>query len=215
MLEKVSITATFALERANRFEMLINGFIDDINEKDNYTRKHTENVKKYSEKIANLMGLSDDEINKISVSAILHDIGKIRIHDDILKRKGRLYDKEMNIMRRHVFPPSNIEEIIFPPYMEDVSFIASCHHEDVNGGGYPRGLKRDEIPLAARILRVADAFDAMTTKREYNKVKNNMQAIYELMKCKGANFDEEIVEIFIKYLLKHKMMNREVVKKKN
>src|SRR4029453_11489979 len=113
------------------------------------------------------MGLDDDECEKIRVSALLHDIGKIGIDDNVLKKPAALTDSEFELMKTH--PQKGYKIMSQIPAMRDFLPGMYMHHEMINGGGYPQGLKGDEIPMQARVVAVADTFDAMTTDRPYSK----------------------------------------------
>ena len=126
---------------------------------------------------------------------LLHDIGKVGIPEYILSKPGVLTDDEMDVMRSHVVQSINIIKHI-PNLLETVPVIIS-HHERYDGFGYPRGIRGEKIPVLGRIISIADSFDAMTTDRPYRKGLSLEQAIYELNKHKGHQFDPHLVEIFI------------------
>jgi putative two-component system response regulator len=166
--------------------------------KDPYTKFHSENVAKYARKIAKALGYSVDEVEMIQVAGILHDFGKIGVKEGVLNKVGHLTDKEFDAVKRHPV----IAATILEPIDELSTVIADIrhHHEYYNGHGYPSGLKGEEIPLGARILQVADAFDAMTSQRSYHDPMDQPEAIKELHRCAGSQFDPRIVEVFIKIL---------------
>jgi HD-GYP domain-containing protein (c-di-GMP phosphodiesterase class II) len=138
-----------------------------VDEKDPYTRGHSDRVTRYSVAIATELGLASDEIERVRIAAQLHDVGKIGIEDRILKKPGALTPEEFEIMKTHTTKGANI----LRPVRQLSSMIPGIelHHESLDGRGYPYGLKGDEIPLMARIIMVADTFDAMTTDRPYQK----------------------------------------------
>src|SRR5689334_20083634 len=138
-----------------------------IDGKDPYTRGHSERVSRFSMAIAQRLGLSDEETEKIRISALLHDVGKIAIDDNILKKPAALTDEEYEIMKQH--PQKGYKIMAQIPAMKEFLPGMYMHHEMVNGMGYPQGLKGDEIPLMGKIVAVADTFDAMTTDRTYLK----------------------------------------------
>ncbi len=138
-----------------------------IDGKDPYTRGHSERVSRFSIAIAQRLGLPDDEVEKIRISAVLHDVGKIGIDDVILKKPSALTDEEYEIMKKH--PQKGYKIMSQIPGIKEFLPGMYMHHEMVNGKGYPQGLKGDEIPLMARIVSVADTFDAMTTDRRYDE----------------------------------------------
>ena len=138
-----------------------------IDGKDPYTRGHSERVARFSVAIAQGLDLPDDEIEKIRISALLHDVGKIGIDDNILKKPAALTDEEFEIMKQH--PQKGYKIMSQIPAMREFLPGMYMHHEMIDGNGYPQGLKGDEIPMQARIVSVADTFDAMTTDRPYQR----------------------------------------------
>ncbi|MFC4767366.1 diguanylate cyclase [Effusibacillus consociatus] len=178
----------------------IKTFLTIINSKDRYTYGHTERDMEYAEALARKIGLSEEEIKIIRYGALLHDIGKVEVPTDILNKKSRLTEEEWEIMKMHVIWG---EEIVRP-----IRALAPClpiirhHHERYDGKGYPDGLTGANIPLSARILTIVDSFDAMTTNRPYQKTKTIPEAIDELRRCAGTQFDPELVEPFIEVIKK-------------
>lgn len=166
-----------------------------IDAKDSYTFRHSCHVSEYAVALAQAYGLKDDEIRIVKEAGLLHDIGKIGIPENILKKKGRLTDEEYNSMKDHVV--KSIEMIHFLPNMNYVIPAVLSHHERYDGHGYPRGIAGENIPLLGRILTVCDCFDAMTTKRVYNNARTPEQAVEELIRCKGTQFDPVIVDLFV------------------
>ncbi len=165
-----------------------------IDEKDPYTRGHSVRVNKYAVIIAKYMGLSGDEIKDIHVASLLHDVGKIGIDDSILKKPSPLTDEEYSIMKQHPEKGANI----MSPIKQMYNIIPGMryHHEKKGGGGYPENLKGDEIPISARIIHVADTFDAMTTDRPYQEAMTFDQAVKRLNEMKGWDCDEKVLEAF-------------------
>ncbi len=163
-----------------------------IDEKDPYTRGHSGRVAKYSVLLAETMGLSEEEVYKIRISALLHDVGKIGIDDRILKKPAGLTTEEFEIMKQHpvkgatiIRPVGKLREMI--PGIE-------LHHESLDGRGYPYGLKADEIPLMARIIMVADTLDAMTTNRPYQVAMDLGAAMEKIRAIQGKKFDPAVVD---------------------
>ncbi len=166
-----------------------------IDGKDPYTRGHSERVSRFSVAIALGMGLSADETEKIRISALLHDVGKIGIDDNILKKPAGLTDEEFEIMKTH--PQKGYKIMSQVPSMREFLPGMYMHHEMIDGKGYPQGLKGDEIPLMARIVSVADAFDAMTTERPYQSAMKFEDALRLIKTLTGARYDPCVVAAFV------------------
>jgi HD-GYP domain-containing protein (c-di-GMP phosphodiesterase class II) len=165
-----------------------------IDEKDPYTRGHSERVAFYSMVCARHLGMSPEEVEKVHLSGIIHDVGKIGIEDKILRKAAALTEEEYEIMKQHPSKGEHILEAV--PLLRDMAGAGLMHHENVDGSGYPRGLKGEEIPLLGRIVSVADAFDAMTTDRPYSKAMTFDAAIARLNFLSGKKFDATCVEAF-------------------
>jgi HD-GYP domain-containing protein (c-di-GMP phosphodiesterase class II)/sensor domain CHASE-containing protein len=163
-----------------------------IDEKDPYTRGHSDRVAKYSMIIGRELGLSDEELDKLRISALLHDVGKIGVDDRVLKKPGALTDEEFEIMKQHPSKGANI--------MRPVAQLAEMlpgielHHEHVDGRGYPYGLTAEQIPLMARIIAVADTLDAMTTNRPYQTALELDFALSRIRQLAGTKFDPAVAE---------------------
>ncbi len=169
-----------------------------VEARDPYSRGHSDRVAQYSVKAAQQLGLSPEVVQDIKVAAELHDVGKIGISDDILKKPGPLNDEEWVIMRKH---PVIGEGIIKPvTSLAKLCDIVRHHHEWVKGIGYPDGLKGDAIPLGAKILAVSDSFDAMTSDRPYRKAMSLEAAKEDLKKYIGIRYEKEVVEALIQAL---------------
>ena len=162
-----------------------------IDGKDPYTRGHSERVSRFSMAIAQRLDLPDDEIEKIRISALLHDVGKIAIDDKILKKPAALTDEEYEIMKGH--PQKGFKIMSQIPAMKEFLPGMYMHHEMVNGMGYPQGLKGDEIPLMGKIVAVADTFDAMTTDRPYQKAFKFEDALARIESFVGTRYDPAVV----------------------
>jgi diguanylate cyclase (GGDEF)-like protein len=178
-------------ELINSIKMLIR----IINAKDKYTYGHSERVGRYAVWIAEKLGMSNDEIKTIKMGSFLHDIGKIEISRGILMKKGSLSDDEYDIIKKHPFWGAGIIKAI--ESLNPTLPIIKYHHERFDGNGYPKGLKGMQIPLHARILAVADSFDAMTSNRPYRNRMSMDEAIIEMERCAGYQFDPEIVKVFL------------------
>ncbi len=162
--------------------------------RDKYTRGHVERVRDLSVQIAEQLGLSDSQIYVLRFGAILHDIGKIYIREGVLRKAGPLDHDEWEEMKRHAEIGADLLEKI--PYLTSAIPIVHYHHERWDGKGYPEGLVGDAIPLEARIVAVADAYDAMTTARVYHAESTSDQAIEEILQNSGARYDPRVVAAF-------------------
>jgi HD-GYP domain-containing protein (c-di-GMP phosphodiesterase class II) len=158
-----------------------------VDEKDPYTKGHSDRVTKYSEMIAREMGMDPGFLEILRVSAQLHDVGKIGIEDRILKKPGALTPEEFEIMKTHTTKGANILRPV-PQLVEMLPGI-ELHHEALDGRGYPYGLKGDEIPLLARVIAVADTFDALTTNRPYQKAHDSEEALRIIQSVSGKRLD--------------------------
>jgi len=166
-----------------------------IDGKDPYTRGHSERVSRFSVATAQALGLGEVEIEKIRISALLHDVGKIGIDDRILKKPSALTDEEFEIMKTH--PQKGFKIMSQIPAMRDFLPGMYMHHEMINGQGYPQGLEGDELPMQARIVSVADTFDAMTTERPYQRAMDLEAALTRLKSFIGTRYDARVVAAFI------------------
>ena len=169
-----------------------------VDAKDPYTHGHSDRVADYASAIAAKLDLSGEQRIALEMAAYLHDIGKIGIRESILLKPGKLTDEEMGQMRHHPLIGANILKPVAFPW--PIAPVVRHHHERFDGDGYPAGLKGEEIPLLARILTVADAFEAMTSDRPYRPGRTEEEAIEELHACEGAHFDPRIVAAFVEVL---------------
>ena len=165
-----------------------------IDEKDPYTRGHSDRVNRYSVAIARHLNVSRQEMRNVTVGALLHDIGKIGIEDAILRKPASLSDKEFEIMKRHPLKGAHILSEI--PQMKEIIPAMRHHHEKWSGGGYPDNLKGEQIPLIARIVQVADTFDAMTTNRPYQRAMRMDAAVARIQELSEIVFDPRVVAAF-------------------
>jgi len=165
-----------------------------VDEKDPYTRGHSDRVTKYSVIIARALDLDEKTVETISISALLHDVGKIGIDDKILKKPGFLTPEEFEIMKQHPVKGFNIMKTI--EQMRNVLPGLRSHHEQWDGNGYPDRLRGDEIPLIARIIAVADTLDAMTTNRPYQKALTFQFAVEKINQNVGVKYDKQVVAAF-------------------
>ena len=174
---------------------MVQALANTIDAKDSYTNGHSTRVAKYSAMIAARMGYTGEKLELLRYTALLHDIGKIGIPEEIINKPSRLTDEEYQIIKTHPVIGSNIlKEITEIP---DIAIGARWHHERYDGKGYPDGLKGTEIPEIARIIGVADAYDAMTSRRSYRGIIPQETVMGELERGKGSQFDPEIAEIML------------------
>lgn len=169
-----------------------------VDERDKYTFFHSINVAEYAKKIAEHLNLSIDEVSEIETAGQVHDLGKVGIPDCILNKESKLTYEEMEIIKKH---PETAYRLLknLKPYKKGAEYVL-YHHEYYNGEGYPGSISGKDIPLGARILTVADSYDAMTTDRPYRKALPQSIAVEELVKCSGTQFDPKVVEAFIEVL---------------
>ncbi|MBR1478797.1 MAG: diguanylate cyclase [Lachnospiraceae bacterium] len=179
------------------FEM-IETIANTLDAKDEYTQGHSRRVAEYAVQIAKELGMSDDEVENIRYIALLHDIGKIGVPDAVLNKPGRLTDTEYGLMKLHTVAGGEILKDI--DLFKDLDLGALYHHERYDGKGYPNGLKGEEIPYIARIICMADSYDAMTSNRIYRSHLSKDVVIAEIKRCSGTQFDPKIAEAFLKYL---------------
>lgn len=199
-----------AIENANLYRELKETFYgtsqalaETIEKRDPYTGGHTQRVMNYSLEIGRMMGLPEETMEELKLAAILHDIGKIGVRDSILLKNDRLDREEALIMNRHAEYGSEILEHVGK--LRRVIPGVRGHHEKFDGTGYPDGLKGEAIPFIARIIAVADTFDAMTTDRPYRKALSTGEAVRELLRCSGTQFDGEVVKHFVSFLESEKV----------
>ncbi len=165
-----------------------------IEVRDPYTRGHVERVMNYAQTIAEYLGWTASDINNLRFGSILHDIGKINIAESILTKEGPLSDEEWVEMRKH--PEMGAELVKGIHYLNPALPVILYHHERWDGSGYPFSLKEEKIPVSARIVAIADSFDAMTTQRPYRKELTPEQAFKEVVSCAGIQYDPLMVEAF-------------------
>jgi putative nucleotidyltransferase with HDIG domain len=171
------------------------------------TARHSQTVGRYAEGIARALGLPNDRVERIRAAGVLHDIGKLGVADAVLKKPGALTDEEWVEMRRH---PELGARILDHANLRDISGWVLAHHERIDGRGYPYGLAGDEIPLEARILAVADAYEAMTADRAYRAALGHDAAQGELRAGSGTQFDSAAVEAFLAVLPGGRRARRQV-----
>ena len=187
------------LENESAHNSMIATILNTLNVKNPREEAHSRRVSELCEKMGVAMSLSTQDIHDLKIIGLLHDIGKITIDEKILNKPDRLTEEEYSEIKRH--PEMGYRILSTSKEMHPYLNIILCHHERVDGNGYPNGLKGAQIPLMARILTVIDSFDAMTCHRPYRAAKSTEAAIEELVNGSGTQFDAEIVEIFIKQVV--------------
>ncbi len=185
-----------SLELLQAYDATIEGWAHALSLKDEETEEHSQRVTELTLFIAGVMGISDEDLIHVRRGALLHDIGKMGIPDDILLKPGQLSEEEWTIMRKHPVYAYNMLASI--DYLRPALDIPYCHHEKFDGSGYPRGLKGKAIPLTARIFTVVDVYDALTSDRPYRKAWSREEALEYIRKNSGSHFDPQVVEVFLK-----------------
>ncbi len=193
--DQIANLAKAAQENRELFVGTVKALAAAIDGKDKYTRGHSERVSRISVAIGKRMGIDGEELETLRISALLHDIGKIAVDDAILKKPAALTDEEFEIMKTHPLKGYKIMSQI--PAMKEFLPGMVMHHEMVNGKGYPHGLTGDQIPLQAKIVSVADTFDAMTIDRPYSKGMELQPALERLRSFVGTRYQSEVVEALI------------------
>src|SRR5919201_5329785 len=166
-----------------------------IDSRDPYTRGHSTRVTAFAEAIARRLGWDEERLEQLRVGGRLHDVGKLGVPKEVLCKRGRLDPEEFDEIRQH--PTLGTKLLLRLTAFRGAFPYVLYHHERWDGKGYPTGRAGDEIPLEARVLAVADAFDAMTSDRPYRRALSHDEALAEVERCAGTQFDPEIAEIFI------------------
>lgn len=207
IINVIALESAVAIQNAKLYEELQKNYLNTIislastiDARDPYTHRHSKNVTKYAVRLAQEIKLPTQVIENIRYAGLLHDIGKISIKDEILLKAGKLTEEEYHQIKTH---PVKAEEIIKTlPFLAEVTHIIRHHHERFDGNGYPDGIKGENIEVGARILMIADVFDAMTTNRPYRKALSLAEAKNELIKNKDTQFDPHIADYFLHVLEK-------------
>jgi len=179
---------------------IIDALLTTLYEKDYVSEEHSQRVSDYAFFLAKAYGFTGKKLNDVKTAGLLHDLGKITISNEILNKKGKLSDSEYRIIKTH---PEKGYKIIHS--IGDMDIIANYvyqHHEYYDGKGYPKGLSGEDITLEARMIAIADAYDAMTSFRDYKAQLSKPEAIEELLRCKGTQFDPKLTDLFIKKVIK-------------
>ena len=174
---------------------LICAFNQLLDLKDINTGVHSTRLAEWAIRVARKLSISEGHLYQVEVAALLHDIGKVGVPDSILKKQGPLTGEERTLINRH--PEYSWSILRLFPGLEAASLYALHHHENVDGTGYPAGLKKEDIPLVSRIISVIDAYDAMVSNRCYRKGLPHEEAIRRLLHSSGSQFDTEVVTVFV------------------
>lgn len=215
MLSAISGHVAIAVENAELYQGLLKSYLcavsalaEAIETKDPYTRGHSERVSMYATAIARAMNLSDFEVEGIRVAGILHDIGKIGLQEGILLKFGPLTEAEFNVIKEHPVVSARIIDRAEFPW--DIKPLARHHHERYNGSGYPDGLKGEDIPLGARILAVADTYEALMSDRPYRRGFPKGKTLEIIKEAAGTQLDPEIVKVFLNLAEKEEFSKNKV-----
>jgi putative nucleotidyltransferase with HDIG domain len=187
-------------ELKRTYDGTVIGFAAMMEGKDSSTMAHLFRVRDYCTLLAREVGIPESRMRDVQLGAMLHDIGKYRVPDEILTKPGPLTEEEWKVMRRH--PEFGADFVKRIPFLAGASEIIQNHHEKFDGGGYPRGLAGEEIPVAARVFMVVDAYDAIVSERCYKPKQSSATAIAEIRRCSGAHFDPHVVDAFERILPK-------------
>lgn len=186
--------ATGSAGVAEQFMNFVSALASSIDAKDPYTRGHSKRVTKYSLAIAQALEMDDKETEDLELAGYLHDVGKIGTPQEILEKPFALTQEEFDIVKKH--PLNAVKILANLKNLRRVSSFILHHHERIDGAGYPHGLQGQDIPLGARILAVADSFDAITSDRPYRKGAAVNQALAEIERNVGGQFDPQVVQVF-------------------
>ncbi len=190
--------------RIRQFDSMIRVLASSIDARDPLTAGHSEKVTEYTLGICDELGISKDYREMIRIAALLHDYGKIGVPDSILKKDGMLTKEEYEAVKSHAEKTREIlEQVNFEGIFSQIPEIAGSHHEKINGTGYPKGLKGNEIPLGAKIIAVADYFEAITSKRHYRDPMPLDKALQILQEQSGRYFEKKVVDAFLNHFAKN------------
>lgn len=186
------------IQKKSSKSQIIDSLMAALEERDHITEGHAHRVAEYCKKIGEKMGLPSSSLSKLSLLAQVHDLGKVGIPDNILFKNGSLTEEEWKIMKQHSEKGYRIA--IASPDLVNIAELILKHHERWDGNGYPLGLKGEDIPIECRILAVVDSYDAIMSKRPYKEAKTSIEAIKELKRCSGTQFDPSVVQVFLQVI---------------
>lgn len=193
-LKMLYVTTKPLYDYMGEFDRELVSLINQVDQKDAYTRMHSQHVLDYSIALSRELKCANDMLDRITIAALFHDVGKCNIPDEILKSKQLLTPEQRTHVLKH---PLYSKELIEQKFSKEIAYIAMSHHERLDGSGYPQGLSGELIPFEAKIIAVADSFDAMTTKRPYNKPRSFMEAAIELNNCHN-HYDKTVLKALLK-----------------
>ena len=188
-------------EEQRAYDRTVRTLMAAVETKDLYTRGHSERVSAASVLIARAIGMREDRVASLRYAGMLHDVGKLGVPTRVLQKSGRLTDSEFAAVQLH--PMQGVEIVREIDFLDEANAGIMHHHERLDGLGYPMGLRGDQIPEFARVIGVADAFDSMTTTRSYRGARTQDEAIIELRRCSGTQFDPVMVEALVRALAEH------------
>jgi HD-GYP domain-containing protein (c-di-GMP phosphodiesterase class II) len=194
------------LDLAVAYETTLEGWAKTLELRDRETEGHSQRVMDLTTRLSKKLGISDDDLVHVQRGAVLHDIGKMGVPDQILLKEGPLTPDEWEIMRKH--PVFAYEMLSTIPFLKKATDIPYCHHEKWDGSGYPRGLKGEQIPLGARIFALVDVWDALRSDRPYRKAWTDDEALDYIHQQSGSHFDPIVVKAFEEILNFEKRKNR-------
>ncbi|HVE64124.1 MAG TPA: HD-GYP domain-containing protein [Mycobacteriales bacterium] len=188
-------------ELRNAYDGTVSALVQAVETKDYYTRGHSERVARVTEMVAREWGMREDRVQVIKIAGMLHDVGKLGVPTRVLQKQGKLSQLEFEAIKIH--PLRGFEMLSEIDFLSEAISGVYHHHERMDGRGYPLGLVGEEIPEFARIIMVADAFDSMTSTRAYRQAKSVADAVIELRRCQGDQFDENVVDCLVAGIDKH------------
>lgn len=189
------------IEQRDAYDATVRALVQAVETKDYYTRGHSERVSLIAERVAREAGMREDRVEVVRYAGMLHDIGKLGVPTPVLQKQGKLNGPEFDAIKLH--PARGYEMLCEIDFLQEALTGVYHHHERLDGRGYPMGLAGDEIPEFARVIMVADAFDSMTSTRSYRFAKTVDEAVAELRRCEGTQFDPRMVDCLVAAVVKH------------
>lgn len=197
LTEFLYVTSQPIFHRYSRIARDMFALVDEIEKKDGYTLNHCYRITKLSMIIGEALGLNSEQLLRLNLGSFFHDLGKIKVPEEVLKKPGKLSSEEWAIMKQHPSYGRELLEKCTIPVLASVAEVVEQHHERYDGKGYPKGLAGDEICIESSIISVVDSFDAMTTDRVYQERRSTDYALEELLRCRGTMYHPDVVDKFI------------------